>query len=136
MISNGPGTAVDSSAAVRAVLQQLYDAWAAYDADALAALYAEDATVVMPGVFHRGRPAIRDYLAAAFAGPLHGSRAVDEPQDIRLLGPDTAIVVSTAGILQPGEQDLPAGREVHATWVLSRQDERWLIAAYANAPAH
>jgi uncharacterized protein (TIGR02246 family) len=136
MISNGLGTTVDSSAAVRAVLDQLYATWAAGDADAFAALYTEDAIVVMPGVFHRGRSAVRDYMAAGFAGPLNGSRAVDEPQDIRLLGADTAIVVSTGGVLRAGEQDLPPAREVRATWVLSRQDERWLIAAYANAAAH
>jgi uncharacterized protein (TIGR02246 family) len=136
MTSNGPATRTDQSGAVRAVLQQVYAAWAAGDADAFAARYVDDATVVMPGVFRRGRAAIRDYMAGAFAGPLNGSRAIDDPQDVRILGGDTAIVVSISGILMAGEQDLPAGREVLSTWVLSRQDERWLVAAYANAPAH
>jgi uncharacterized protein (TIGR02246 family) len=136
MTSNGLATRIDQSAAVRAVLEQLYAAWTAGDADAFAALYTEDATVVLPGVFHRGRPAVRDYMASAFAGPLKGSRAVDEPQDIRILGADTAIVVSTAGIVLAGEQEVPPDRERLGTWVLSRQDGRWLIAAYANAPAH
>jgi len=36
--------------AVRAVLQAVYAAWADNDADAFAALYVEDATVVHPGV--------------------------------------------------------------------------------------
>jgi uncharacterized protein (TIGR02246 family) len=136
MTSNGLATRIDQSAAVRAVLEELYAAWTAGDADAFAALYTEDATVVLPGVFHRGRPAVRDYMASAFAGPLKGSRAVDEPQDIRILGADIAIVVSTAGIVMAGEQDVPPDRERLGTWVLSRQDGRWLIAAYANAPAH
>lgn len=126
----------DDTTGVRDVLQRVYAAWAANDADAFAALYVDDATVVMPGVFRRGRSAVRDHMAAAFAGPLKGSRGIDEPQDIRIVGTDTAIVVSRAGIVMAGEQELPAERERLATWVLSKRDDRWLIAAYANAPAH
>jgi uncharacterized protein (TIGR02246 family) len=60
---------------------------------------------------------------------------VDEPQDIRIVG-DTAIVVSKAAILFAGEQEVPAERERRATWVLSKQDDRWLVSAYTNTPAH
>jgi uncharacterized protein (TIGR02246 family) len=122
--------------AVRDVLDRAYAAWAAGDADAFAALYTDDATVVMRGVFHRGRSAVRDSMASAFAGRLKGSRAVDTPQDIRVVGGHTAIVVSRAGIVLAGERDLPAAREVLATWVLARQDGRWLVTAYTNTPAH
>jgi uncharacterized protein (TIGR02246 family) len=121
---------------VRDVLDRAYTAWAAGDADAFAALYTDDATVVMRGVFHRGRSAVRDSMAAAFAGRLKGSRGVDTPQDIRVVSGHTAIVVSRAGIVLAGERDLPAEREVLATWVLARQDGRWLVTAYTNTPAH
>jgi uncharacterized protein (TIGR02246 family) len=119
---------------VREVLGRVYVAWAAGDAGAFADLYLDDATVVLPGVYHQGRTAVREYMAAGFAGPLRGSRGIDEPQDIRVLGGDTAIVVSRAGILMDGEQDVPAERERLATWVLSKHAGRWMIAAYANAP--
>lgn len=125
---------MSSESDVRAVLGRMYAAWADNDPDAFADLYAEDATVVLPGVFQRGREAVRDYMAAAFAGPLKGSRAVDEPQDVRVDG-DTAVIVSRAGIIMAGEDALPADRERLATWVLSRRDGRWLVSAYANAPA-
>lgn len=120
---------------VHEVLRHLYRAWADGDAAAFAALYRDDATVVLPGVFHQGREAVREYMAAAFAGPLRGSRGVDVPQDSRVVG-ETAVVVSRAGILAPGEQELPPDRERLATWVLTRVDGRWLVAAYANTPAH
>lgn len=122
------------NAGVQAVFDQIYAAWAAGDADAFAELYTEDATVAMPGVYYHGREAVRHHMAQGFAGPLKGSRGVDTPHHIRVLG-DTAIVVSRAGIQLAGEPGVPADREVTATWVLARQDGRWLVAAYANTPA-
>lgn len=124
-----------SETAVREVLGRLYEAWADGDADAFADLYVEDATVVMPGIFHQGRETVRDFMAVGFAGPLKGSRGVDEPQDIRVDG-DTAVIVSKAGIIMAGERELPPERERLATWVLTRRDGRWLVSAYTNAPAH
>ena len=126
----------DAIAEVRAVFTELYAAWADNDADAYAAFYRDDATVVMPGVRHIGRSAVRDSMAAGFQGPLKGSKAVDEPVDFRIVGGDTAIAISKAGILMAGETDVPAEREATATWVLTKQDGGWLIAAYANAPAN
>jgi uncharacterized protein (TIGR02246 family) len=118
------------------VLDRMYAAWAAADADAFAAEYVEDATVVLPGTFHQGRAVIRDFMVNSFDGRLKGTRGVDEPQNVRMVGKDTAIVVSRTGFLMAGEQDVPADRERIGTWVLTRQDGRWLIAAFANAPAH
>jgi uncharacterized protein (TIGR02246 family) len=43
-------------------------------------------------------------------------------------------VVSTGGVLMPGETSVPPQRLVRATWVLARQDGAWLIAAYHNSP--
>ena len=122
-------------AEVRALFTAMYAGWADNDADAFVAAYRDDATVVMPGMRHLGKAAIRDSMAAGFQGPLKGSKAVDEPVDFRIVGDDTAIVISKAGILMAEETALPAEREVHATWVLTKQDGAWLIAAYANAPA-
>jgi uncharacterized protein (TIGR02246 family) len=120
--------------AVRDVLDGLYAAWAAGDADGIARLYAQDATVVMPGVYHTGKEQVRAFFAGGFAGRLKGSSAVDESRSFRFLGDDAAIVVSEGGILMPGEATVPAGRMVRATWVLARPDGEWLITAYHNCP--
>ena len=69
--------------AIRDVLADLYTAWAAGDAEAFVADYTEDATVVQPGVYKKDREEIRTTMAAAFAGPLSGSRATDHPSSIR-----------------------------------------------------
>ena len=123
-----------ATAAIAEVFRRLYAAWDANDAGAFAALYRSDATVVMPKVLHHNRNEIRSAMAENFRGALKGSRGVDEPLIIRVIA-DTAIVVSRAGIIMAGEDELPVEREVHATWVLTRQDGDWLVAAYANAPA-
>jgi uncharacterized protein (TIGR02246 family) len=117
------------------VIRAVYDAWAANDANAFAALYTEDATVVQPGIHKRNQEDIRTTMAAAFAGPLKGSTVLDQPQSVRLIGSDAAIVITEGGILMAGETELPSERMVRATWVLSKVDGQWYVAAYQNSPA-
>ena len=113
------------------ILQATVKAWTANDADAYARLYAEDATVALStGVFLQGREEIRAYMTAGFAGMLKDSTGLDEPQSVRMPGPDTAIVISRSGFTLPGQE--PHVRR--ATWVLSRHDGDWLVDAYANCP--
>jgi uncharacterized protein (TIGR02246 family) len=119
--------------AVRDVLAGTMKAWEAHDADAFVEHYTPDATVVLSGgVFLRGREAVRSFMADSFAGRLAGSRAIDEPESVRVTG-DTAVVVSRAGILNAGEDTLPADRLRRATWTLTRHDGWWLVEAYANS---
>jgi uncharacterized protein (TIGR02246 family) len=135
MLSDTPNDDVVTDDVV-AVIQAVYDAWGDGDADAFAKLYTDEATVVQPGVHKRGNDEIRTTMAAGFAGALKGSRVLDEPQSVRFLGPDTAVVISEGGILMAGQSELPAERLVRATWVLTRRDERWYVAAYHNSPAN
>ncbi len=130
MTSNPPTESILS------VLQAVYDAWAAGDADAFAELYTDDATVVQPGINKRNRCDIRTTMAAGFAGPLKGSRVLDEPQSVRFLGSDTAVVITEGGVLMAGQSELPAERRVRATWVLTKQNEQWYVGAYQNSPAN
>lgn len=122
--------------AIREVLDGIRTAWTVGDADAFAALYSSDAVVVLPGgIHHQGREEIRAYMKAGFAGPLKDSRGVDEPEQIRLFpGGTAALVVSRAGILLAGETELPPSRQRRAVWVLSKQDDRWVIESYTNTP--
>lgn len=45
-------------------------------------------------------------------------------------------MISISGILMPGETELPDERLRRATWVLSRDDETWTVAAYTNCPTN
>ena len=104
-------------------------------AEAFVADYTEDASVIQPGVYEKDREEIRTNIAAAFAGPLSGSRVAARPVDVRLLTGDTAIVVSEDGIIFPGQDAVASERLVRATWVLVRRDGGWRIASYHNSPA-
>jgi uncharacterized protein (TIGR02246 family) len=131
-------TTAGSDADRQAVLEPLaalYRAWEANDAEAFVADYTDDASVIQPGVYEKDREQIRTAMAAAFAGPLHGSRATDQPVDVRFLTDDIAIVVSEGGIIFPGQDAVASERLVRATWVLVRRDDAWRIASYHNSPA-
>jgi uncharacterized protein (TIGR02246 family) len=121
--------------AILEVLARVYKAWEANDAEAFVADYTDDATVVQPGVYKKSREEIRATMAAGFAGPLKGSRAADQPVNVRFLTGDSAIVVSEGGIMFPGQDAVARERLVRATWVLVRRDGTWLVAAYHNSPA-
>ena len=126
----------DQEAAMRAVFDESSWAWADGDADAFAARYAADATVILPGLYLPGREAIRTAMAAAFAGPLKNSRRIHRVQAVRRTDPGTAIVITDSITALPGEPEPPVQQHERATWVLSRHDGRWLINAYHSSPKH
>jgi hypothetical protein len=59
-------TRTDDVAAIKSVLEEQYKAWDAGDADAFVTDYAEDATVVMPGIYRRSKEEIRRSMAESF----------------------------------------------------------------------
>jgi uncharacterized protein (TIGR02246 family) len=122
--------------AVHAVFNETSNAWAEGDADAFAARYAADATVILSGRYLPGREAIRTAMAAAFAGPLKNSRRIHRVQAVRFTHSGTAIVITDSITALPGEPEPPVQQHERATWVLSRRDDRWLIDAYHSSPKH
>jgi uncharacterized protein (TIGR02246 family) len=130
MTSNA--TSANDDDAVAAVLDEVYAAWAAGDADAFVAPYAEHATAVLPGSYLQDKDAIRATMADGFTGPLKGSRGIHQVQSIRFPGADTAIVISKGGIVFAGQTDIAAQTRSVDTWVLSRQDGTWRVEAFHN----
>jgi uncharacterized protein (TIGR02246 family) len=120
--------------AVRAVLDGVYTAWADNDADAFVASYAADATVLLPGSYLQGKDTIRGTMAAAFAGPLKGSRGVHEVDSIRFPGVGTAVVISKGGFVLAGEPEPRSENRALDSWVLSEQDGTWRVRAFHSCP--
>ena len=135
MTISHPAPALTRDQAVRDVITAVGTAWAAGDVDAFAALYAPDATVVLPGgVYLEGRSAIRTFTAAGFAGPLKGSTTANTDVQVRMIADNVAVAVSLGGITMAGETQIAADRVRRATWLLSARDGAWLIDAYTTCP--
>ena len=120
--------------AIRTVMEDSYRAWAAGDADGMVAAYTDDASAIMPGALRDSREAIRETMAAAFAGPLRDTSTYNKQLSVRFLGADAAVVLSESGILFPGQAEVPLEGRVNCTWVLVKQSGAWLIGAYHNSP--
>lgn len=114
---------------------RLVAAWAKNDAAAVANVFTEDGTMILPGDVHkRGRAEIRAFMAAAYAGPFKGSGVTGRPVDIRFVAEDCALVRTHGGILAEGETEIDPELAVRSTWVLVKRDDEWQLAAYQNSP--
>lgn len=122
--------------AVKDLLGRMVAAWDANDADAFADLYTEEATVATAGSRQQGKDEIRAYMAAGFAGPLKGTTSTEEPQRIRFIAEDVAIVNSLGGFILPGEKAVLPSLQRQATWVLTRGGSGWLVESYHNCAAN
>ncbi|MEU7886360.1 SgcJ/EcaC family oxidoreductase [Microbispora bryophytorum] len=121
--------------AIRALFEATSAAWSDGDAGAFVGRYAQDATVILPGVHLRDRDGIRSAMGAAFAGPLKGSRRIHTTETVRFLSPDVAVVVTRSVTTFAGEAEPPADRWELATWTLVQRGGEWLVEAYHSSPA-
>jgi uncharacterized protein (TIGR02246 family) len=128
------GTPASEEQLVRAVLDRVYAAWAANDADAFVEPYAEEATAQLPGASLPNRAAIHSTMTAVFAGELKGTRAVHEPRSVRFLGDDVAVVISQSAIVFPGQSEPAEQTRAFDTWVLSKRIDAWRVEAFHQCP--
>jgi uncharacterized protein (TIGR02246 family) len=122
------------AAAAAAVLQRIVRAWADQDGAAFANVFTAEGTMVLPGLYLKGRDDIRDAMSAAFTGPYKGTQVTGDPLDVRVDG-DLGIIVSYGGVIPADEPSLPDDSAIRATWVVVREDGDWRLAAYQNSPA-
>jgi len=123
--------------AVGALAGSLSSAWAQNSAEAFAAIFTQDATVVLPGdVFLQGKDAIRDYMAAGYAGPYKGTGVTGRPLSIRFIDAGTAVMVTEGGVTLPGADTVTPAQLIRATWVCVLADGQWKVSSYQNSPVN
>jgi uncharacterized protein (TIGR02246 family) len=133
--AGGSPSTRDDEYAVFALFDVTSLAWRDGDAGGFVGRYAEDATVILPGVRLQGRAEIRQAMGEAFAGPLKGTKRIHTPQSIRFVGADVAVVVTRSVTQFPGESEASPERWELATWTLVRRNGEWFVEAYHSCPA-
>jgi uncharacterized protein (TIGR02246 family) len=113
---------------------RLVSAWAANDAEAFSQLFIQDGTLILPGVYKKGRDEIRQFMEAGYAGPYKGTSVTGTPLEIKPLGTDAVALVTVGGVLEPGEKEVSTKQAIRASWILVKDDGTWRLAVYQNCP--
>lgn len=118
------------------IVSLFVEAWMARDADALAALFEEDAEFVnVAGLWWHDRAAIRKAHAYGLSRIFNESTLSVEETRLKELGPDAAVVhakMRLAGQTPVADNERPGPRTTIFTFVVRRTGERWLCASAHN----
>jgi len=119
-------------AAVQGILQQYEAEWNRGDSASIAALFAEDATLIqIYGGQLDGRAAIEGSHRSIFDTIYKGSRGSFLARSVRFVRPDVAIVFAKARVtIKEGNE--PREIESRPTFVVAREQGKWQIVGFQN----
>ena len=118
-----------------AIPGRLVSAWAAHDAVAFSQLFIEDGTMILPGVYKRGREEIRKHMEAGYAGQYKGTTVAGSPLEAKPLGNDAVALITVGGVIEPGEKEYSSKEAIRASWILVKDDDdMWRLSVYHNCP--
>lgn len=120
---------------VRGLYRDLLECWNRRDAAGLAKLFADDGQVIgFDGSQMRGPAEIETTLGRIFTD--HPTAAyVSIVRDVRLLGPDVALLRAVVGMVPPGGADLNPAVNAIQSLVAARRVGRWRVELFQNTPA-
>ena len=119
-------------AAIRKIIMELADAWAAGDGARYATAFADDADfIVWNGLHIKGREAIAGGHQHIFDTFYKGTWIEFEITSIRFLSPDAAIVMTEGNLLKKGEAAPPI-HNAFPTYVLKKDKNVWRIVMFQN----
>jgi uncharacterized protein (TIGR02246 family) len=128
-------TSSSSEVAVRALYQDVTDAWNLRSGAAYARYFTEDGIVVgFDGSQMEGRAGIQQTLDTIFERHSDTHRQVSIIREVRVPTPDVALLRSIAGFIAPGESDIDPDLNCVLVLVAVRQNDEWLIANFQNTP--
>lgn len=121
--------------AVRALYEQLLDAWNQRRAEQMAALFDDRGIVVgFDGSQMVGRRAVGEELARIFADH-RPARYVGIVRTVTLFGAEVAVLHAMAGMVPPGHRAIKPENNAVQILTAVKREGRWQIAAYQNTPA-
>lgn len=126
-------------AAIHEIIKGVQDGWNAGDGHAFAASFAEDADYIpVHGMHVKGQAAIGEGHQHIFDTIYKGSTNVFTVEDVRFIRPDVAVahVHHHLKLQQPVKWpsgETVRGAQARSTWVLSKDEGKWSVAAFHNA---
>jgi uncharacterized protein (TIGR02246 family) len=127
-----PPSSSPDEAAVRALYQQLMDAWNMGSGEAYAAPFAEDGDLIgFDGTHFRGRHEIAPFHQRLFDTQLKGTRLVGQVTSLRFLSPDVAPMHAVGGTVMRRKSAPSPERDSIQTLVAVKRDD-WCLAAFHN----
>jgi uncharacterized protein (TIGR02246 family) len=122
-------------AEVRALYQRIIDGWNQSDGDEFADPFADDGIVIgFDGSESDGRESIAEEMNRIFADHETGTY-VGKVREVRMLGPDAALLRAVAGVVPPGRDDLEPKQNSAQSLVAERGPDGWRVVIYHNTPA-
>jgi len=134
-MNSGPTTTTntDDVNAIRAILQQMADAWNAGDGIAFAAPFADDADfIAFEGTHLKGRQEIAAFHVDAFDTVVKGSHLEGQVQFVKFLNPELAVMHSHAEITLGGQAEAAPSRDSMELFVVTKHDGCWQATAMMN----
>jgi uncharacterized protein (TIGR02246 family) len=118
---------------LRALFQQLCQAWTNGDAAAYGACFTADCDYVsFDGTRAHGRESVVESHDKLFRGVLFGTALVGEVESIRYVADDVAVLHGNGSVLVAWRSQLPKRRLTRNTMVAVRGPEVWLFTAIHN----
>ena len=98
--------------AIRAIHQQMIDAWNRGSGEAFAAPFTDDANfVAFEGTHLKGRQEVATFHQRIFDTLVKGSRLEGEVKFVRFLSPQLAVMHSVVKTILPGQAEASPGRD-------------------------
>ena len=137
MITKQTKTAIGNSAdeaEIRAIHQQMTDAWNVGDAEAFASGFTEDADfIAFEGTHLKGRLEIVSFHHKLFEGPVKGTRIQGEVKFVRFLSSKLAVMHGAIQVTLPGESEPSPGRNSMQLFVAVKRGKDWFVEAMQNS---
>jgi uncharacterized protein (TIGR02246 family) len=131
--SKPPNSQSPDEAAVRALYQQMMDAWNKGSGDAYAAVFAEDGDLIGFDETHfRGRREIAPFHQRLFDTYLKGTRLVGQVASIKFLSPEVGLMHAIGGTVMRGKSIPSPERDSIQTLVATKGGGEWHLAAFQN----
>jgi len=119
--------------AVRALYQQMMEAWSRGSAEDFAAPFTDEGDfVAFDGAHFKGRREIVSFHRPLFEKWLKGTRLVGQVNHVQFLSPDIALMHATGGTVMRGQSSPSPERDSIQTLVAKKQSGTWRLSAFHN----